>query len=50
MTDALIRLSTETFYFDASKARTVLGLPQTPLRQVVRETFDWLQSGGYLDR
>lgn len=50
VTDALIRLSTETFYFDASKARTVLGLPQTPLRQVVRETFDWLQSGGYLDR
>lgn len=49
VTDALIRLSTETFYFAASKARRELGLPQTPLRQVVREAFDWLRAGGYLD-
>lgn len=48
-TDALVRLSTETFYFDASKARAELGLPQTPLRQVVREAFEWLRAGGYLD-
>ncbi len=49
VTDALIRLSIETFYFDASKACTELGLPQTPLRQVVREAFDWLRAGGYVD-
>lgn len=49
VTGALIRMSAETFYYDARKARDELGLPQTPLRQVVRETFDWLHSGGYLD-
>lgn len=49
VTDALIRLSIETFYFDARKARDELGIPQTPLRQVVRETYDWLRAGGYLD-
>ena len=48
VTADLIRLGAEPFYFDPSKAIRELGLPQTPLRQVVQEAFDWLVIQGYL--
>jgi len=48
VTADLIRLGAEPFYFDPSKAIRELGLPQTPLRQVIQEAFDWLRAQGYL--
>ena len=48
VTGDLIRLGAEPFYFDPSKAIRELGLPQTPLRQVIQEAFDWLRAHGYL--
>lgn len=48
VTADLIRLGAQPFYFDPSKAIQELGLPQTPLRQVVQEAFAWLHEQGYL--
>lgn len=48
VTAELIRLGAEPFYFDPTKAIRELGLPQTPVRQVIQETFDWLRAQGHL--
>lgn len=48
VTPELIRLGAEPFYFDPTKAIRELGLPQTPVRQVIQETFDWLRAQGHL--
>ncbi len=48
VTSELIRLGADCFYFDSSKAQRELGLSPIPLRQVIRQAFDWLCDNGYL--
>jgi dihydroflavonol-4-reductase len=43
-----MRLSAEFIYFDASKAIRELGLPQTPFRQTVEQTYQWYKTHGHL--
>lgn len=43
-----LRLSREFVWFDNSKARRELDLPQTPVEQAVREAYDWYRANGYL--
>ena len=43
-----MRLTAEYLYFDSSKARRELGLPQTPVRQALQECYDWYVQHGYL--
>jgi dihydroflavonol-4-reductase len=45
-----IRLSSEEFYFDGSKARRELGFqPRTTFREAVRQAFEWYKEQGYLN-
>lgn len=44
----LARISADEHYYNSAKARTELGLPQTPVEAGIRESFDWLKENGYL--
>jgi dihydroflavonol-4-reductase len=43
-----MRLTAEHIYFDSSKAQRELGLPHTPVRQALKECYDWYVEHGYL--
>ena len=45
-----LRLTREFIWFDSSKAQRELGLPasRTPIRQSLREAYDWYKANGYL--
>lgn len=43
------RISLETNYYTAAKAVRELDMPQTPIRQAVKEAFDWFKENGYLN-
>lgn len=43
------RIAGAGFYYDPSKARSVLAMPATPLDVAVRESFRWLRANGYLE-
>ncbi len=43
-----MRYSTETFWFNSSKARRELGLTTRPFVESVRRTYDWYRANGYL--
>ena len=43
-----MRLTAKYLYFDSTKARRELGLPQTPVRQALQECYDWYVAHGYL--
>lgn len=43
-----LRLSAEWIYFDARKAVSELGLPQTPFREMVERTYQWYKQHGYV--
>lgn len=47
---AVARISLITNYYSATKAVEELKLPQTPIRQAVREAFDWFKEHGYDER
>jgi dihydroflavonol-4-reductase len=47
---AVARISLINNYYSAAKAVEELDLPQTPIRQAVREAFDWFKKNGYLQR
>ncbi len=42
------RFSTDTFWFDSTKARRELGLTTRPFVESVRRTYDWYRQNGYL--
>jgi dihydroflavonol-4-reductase len=46
---AVARISLDTNYYSAGKAIHELNLPQTPIREAVREAFDWFKDNGYLE-
>jgi len=37
-------------YYDSTKARTELGLPQTPVEDAIRKAIGWFREHGYLGR
>ncbi|MET4107604.1 NAD-dependent epimerase/dehydratase family protein [Hymenobacter sp. UYP22] len=45
---AMAAVANDGHYFTAQKARTELGLPQTPINQTVAEAFDWFLTHGYV--
>ena len=42
----MARISTDEHYFSAQKAIKELHLPQTPIEQAIRESFDWMKANG----
>jgi dihydroflavonol-4-reductase len=48
-TRAAIQYVHRHVYFDVSKARRELGLPQTDLRETIRKAVRWFEEHGYLD-
>lgn len=46
LTGDRLRLEAKTFYYDTSKARSVLDLPNTPLRITIGRTYEWYESMG----
>jgi dihydroflavonol-4-reductase len=43
-----VRMSAHAMYYDATKAVTELGLPQSPIREALRDAVDWFVSHGYV--
>ncbi|MEM9918981.1 MAG: NAD-dependent epimerase/dehydratase family protein [Bacteroidota bacterium] len=43
---AMARISTDEHYFSARKAIDELQLPQTPIEQAIRESFEWMRANG----
>lgn len=45
-----VRMAAEPMFYDASRAQSELGLPQTPLRRAIEDAVDWFISNGYAKR
>ncbi|NJK40525.1 MAG: NAD-dependent epimerase/dehydratase family protein [Acaryochloridaceae cyanobacterium SU_2_1] len=43
-----VQMATQQMFYDASKAVTELGLPQTPIKIALQEAVDWFASHDYL--
>ncbi|MBC1193284.1 NAD-dependent epimerase/dehydratase family protein [Microcystis aeruginosa CS-558/01A06] len=41
-----VKMSKQSMYYDSSKARQELGLPQSPIRQALADAIDWFQTNG----
>jgi dihydroflavonol-4-reductase len=46
LTGDRLRLESQMFYFDSSRARTAFTLPNTPLRVTIGCTYEWYESMG----
>ena len=46
-TSAEVKLAKKRMFFDASKAQTELGLPQTPVEEGLAEAVGWFREHGY---
>lgn len=44
-----VRMSAHAMYYDASKAVSELGLPQSPIREALRDAVDWFVAQGYVE-
>jgi dihydroflavonol-4-reductase len=42
-----VRMARVPMYYDASRARRELGLPQSPIRLALRKAAEWFQANGY---
>lgn len=49
LTGDRLRLESQIFYFDCSKARHAFHMPNTPLRVTIGRTFEWYESMGEFD-
>jgi dihydroflavonol-4-reductase len=47
-TAAWVRVGSEYSFWDSSKAVEELGMPQTPIRESVRQAIDWFRANGKL--
>ena len=45
---ASVQMSRKTMWYDASKAVSELGLPQTPIELALEKAVDWFQTNGYV--
>lgn len=43
---AMAKISTDEHYFTAAKAVEELGLPQTDVREAIRESYEWMMANG----
>ncbi|MFZ2088545.1 MAG: NAD-dependent dehydratase, partial [Desulfobaccales bacterium] len=43
-----VRMAKKFMYFDSGKALRELGLPQTPVRQALKDAVTWFQERGYV--
>ena len=50
MTPDTIRMSAHPMYYDASKARSALGFPETDARQALEKAVRWFEENGYVTR
>lgn len=50
VTRELALLACEKNYYSAEKARNELQLPETPIREAIKECFEWFRENGYLDK
>ncbi|MEW5871869.1 MAG: SDR family NAD(P)-dependent oxidoreductase [Chloroflexota bacterium] len=46
LTGDRLRLESQSFYFDSSKARTAFDMPNTPLRITIGRTYEWYELMG----
>ena len=46
----MAKIACDAHYFTAEKAIRELDLPQTPIEEGIRESFNWLKANGYIDR
>ena len=46
LTGARLRLESQYFYYETTKARSSFNMPQTPLRVTIGRTFEWYESMG----
>ncbi len=49
LTGARLRLESQMFYFDSSKARQAFNMPKTPLRTTIGRTYQWYDLMGEFD-
>jgi len=49
LTGDRLRLESQMFYFDGSKARATFNMPSTPLRVTIGRTFEWYELMGEFD-
>jgi dihydroflavonol-4-reductase len=47
-TAAWVRVGSHYSFWDSSKAVNELGMPQTPIRQSIKNAIDWFRQNGYL--
>jgi len=47
-TAAWVRVGSEYSFWDSSKAVEKLGMPQTPIRESIKNAIDWFRDNGYL--
>ena len=47
-TAAWVRVGSEYSFWDSSKAVDELGMPQTPIRESIKNAIDWFRDNGYL--
>lgn len=45
---AAAKISNDTHFFDSTKARNELGLPQTPVKEALIEEISWLRENNYI--
>lgn len=45
----MAKIACDAHYFSAEKAVRELDLPQTPIEEGIRESFEWLKSNGYVE-
>lgn len=46
LTGDRLRLESQTFYFESSKARQIFNMPETPLRITIGRTYEWYEEMG----
>lgn len=50
VTKELATISCENHFYSSEKAQKELNLPQTPVREAIKECFDWFKINGYLNK
>src|SRR5512143_649335 len=50
LTGDRLRLESQFFYYDATKARAAFDMPKTPLRTTIGRTYEWYEAMGEFDR
>jgi dihydroflavonol-4-reductase len=49
LTGIRLRLESQNFYYETTKARSSFNMPQTPLRVTIGRTYEWYESMGEFD-